>query len=506
VTYLHHISRATNAPLPYAQRPPPSGLVQVRFYEFTSGVFCVARGPDKYARRSIPELHISTRLAQHGATGSLSIADFLPHADANRIAAVMYANSRTATRRSVLQHFSRPNIPWTLTLPVMKKHLTAIPCHCSKISFLSPSVTILAVLLIWFGTFTAFAAPTKVAMAAAQWQTESGTFEKIQGVDALALHDGSAAIAKNVTLGDGTVEFDVQAQTMGAGLAFHRRDEHTFESFYIRPNGKCATTQTCLQYAPQTHNVLLWDLFPQYQAAAPIRDGEWNHIKIVLSGKRMNVFVNHEASPSLRIGRLEGDATEGGLALTGMGYFANFTVTPGATEGLSTDPESDPSSQDPHFVRKWQLSPASELLGDKSPTFEDMPISSGSWQSITAETGGLINITRQYGLPQGYPRRNLVWIKTTITSDKVQSIHTSIGWVREVWVFVNGKPVYSDKNLFQPPTARKPPDGRCALTNGSFDLPLNAGANEVAIAIASNFYGWAVILRLHDVSGLRFTD
>jgi hypothetical protein len=380
----------------------------------------------------------------------------------------------------------------------MKKQLT------TNNSFLPALLSVLGVLLVGFGPIEVCAAPADVAMAAAQWQTESGVFEKIQGVDALALHDGSAAMAKGMTLGNGTVEFDVQPLAMGAGLAFRWRDEHTFESFYIRPNGRCATNQSCLQYAPQTHNTLLWDLFPQYQAPASIRDGEWNHIKIVLSGKRMNVYVNHEASPSLKVGRLEGDAAEGGLALTGAGYFANFVVTPGATEGLLPDPEPDPTRPDAHFVRNWQLSPSSELPGESSPAFEEMPGPSASWRPVTAEMGGLINVTRQYGLPLGYPRRNLAWMRTTITSDKAQSIHTAIGWVREIWIFVNGKLVYSDKNLFMPATARKPPEGRCALTNGSFDLPLNAGANEVAIAVASNYYGWAVILRPDDVTGLRF--
>ena len=50
----------------------------------------------------------------------------------------------------------------------------------------------------------------------------------------------------------------------------------------------------------QTHGVLLWDVFPQYQAPASMHDGEWNHIKIVLSGQRMNLYVNHEKTPSLK--------------------------------------------------------------------------------------------------------------------------------------------------------------------------------------------------------------
>jgi hypothetical protein len=218
----------------------------------------------------------------------------------------------------------------------------------------------------------------------------------------------------------------------------------------------------------------------------------------------MNVYVNQTTLPTLKIGRLGGDAAEGKLLLTGPGYFANFMVTPGNTEGLARDPEPDPASQDDHLVRNWQLSPASELLADKNPSFDEMPGPSAAWQPITAEAGGIINITRQYGLPVQRPRRSLAWIKTSITSDRVQLVHTSIGWVREVWVFVNGKLVYADKNLFSPPTARKTPDGRLSLTNGSFQLKLNAGSNEVAIAVASGFYGWAIILRPDDVKGLKF--
>jgi len=74
--------------------------------------------------------------------------------------------------------------------------------------------------------------------------------------------------------------------------------------------------------------------------------------------------------------------------------------------------------------------------------------------------------------------------------------------VREIVVFVNGQLVFADKNLFQPPVARKIPDGRLSLENGSLMLPLKAGDNEVAIAIVNNFYGWGVRMHLDDVKGL----
>ena len=348
-------------------------------------------------------------------------------------------------------------------------------------------------------------AAIKVPMTAEHWQVESSVaFEKIQGMDAIALHEGGNAIAKDVTLKDGTIEFDVQPMVMGTGMVFRRADDKNFEMFYFRPNGKCAESPACLQYAPQTHNILLWDVFPQYQAPAPIRDGEWNHVKLVISGKRMNMYVNHSATPTLRVGRLEGDATEGSIGLSGPGYFANLVVIPNATEGLSAEPEADPTASDARFVRNWLLSAASELGEGKDPSYSEMPAASAEWKPISAELGGLIDITREYGLPLARPKRSMAWIKTTIDSDKAQTIHTSMGWVREVWVFVNGKQVYADKNLFMPASARKSPEGRLALTNGGFDLPLNAGSNEVAIAVASNFYGLGVVWRLDSVEGVKF--
>jgi hypothetical protein len=386
----------------------------------------------------------------------------------------------------------------------MNTNLVAIRRNIWELWLVRSAFSFFAASCFWAATPVASAQAIKIAMAAEHWQTETGVFEKIQGMDALALHDGGLAIAKGVTLRDGTIEFDAQPLVMGAGLAFRQRDNDTFESFYIRPTGKCSQAANCLQYSPQTHGVLLWDLYPEYQSAAPIRDGEWNHIKIVVSGRRMNVYVNGGSSPSLQVGHLEGDTAEGGLALQGPGYFANFTIEPNATEGLAPDPEPDPASQDLHLIRNWQLGPASELAPEKNPTFDGMPSSPAAWRPIIAERGGLVNISRQYGLPLPYPRRNLTWIRTTISSDRPQTIRTAIGWVREIWVFVNGKLIYSDKNLFFPPTARKNPDGRCSLTNGFFQLPLNAGSNEVVIAVASGFYGWALIFRPDDITGLQF--
>ena len=71
---------------------------------------------------------------------------------------------------------------------------------------------------------------------------------------------------------------------------------------------------------------------------------------------------------------------------------------------------------------------------------------------------------------------------------------------------MNGKLVYADKNLFEQEGARKAPDGRCSLENGAFPAPLEAGDNEVAVAIANNFFGWGLMLRMADPEGVHLVS
>ena len=217
----------------------------------------------------------------------------------------------------------------------------------------------------------------------------------------------------------------------------------------------------------------------------------------------MNVFVNDVLSPTLEVDRLEGDAMKGGLHLQGPATFANMVITPDAVPGLSPEPAKDPLDGDRGLIRKWRLSRFSALLDGKDPLYSEMPTASAEWQPIGAERRGLVNISRVLGKPVPKPDRALAWLKTTIASDRRQMKKVDIGWTRELWVFVNGKLAYAGQNLFEQEGARKFPDARCSLDNGSFTLPLEAGDNEVAVAIANNYYGWGLMLRLADSEGVH---
>jgi hypothetical protein len=348
--------------------------------------------------------------------------------------------------------------------------------------------------------------PITITMTADHWQTkENAEFLRQLGFfhGLMRLNSGNAVL-KDLTFSDGTIEFDVNTIGRGApGIAFRQQDENNFELLYLRPDPNCPAFQACIQYAPQTHGVLLWDLFPQYQTRAPLRENGWNHIKMVISGRRMNVFVNDAPSPTLEVGRLEGDAMKGGLRLQGPGTFANLVITPGAVEGLSPEPAGDPLDGDRGLVRNWRLSTFSALSNGKDPMYDEMPGASQEWKAISTERNGLLNLSREYGLPVDKPNRAVAWLKTAITSNRKQTKKVDIGWTREVWVFVNGQLVYADKNLFDQEGSRKFPDGRCSLENGAITLPLEAGDNEVAVAIANNFFGWGLMLRLADLEGVH---
>ncbi|MGA8089404.1 MAG: hypothetical protein WCA10_19175 [Terracidiphilus sp.] len=350
------------------------------------------------------------------------------------------------------------------------------------------------------------AEPINIPMTADHWQTkENAEFLRQLGFyrGLMRLNSGDAVL-KDIAFSDGTIEFDVNTIGRGApGIAFRQQDEENFELLYLRPDAACPAFHACMQYAPQTHGVLLWDLFPQYQTRAPLRENGWNHIKMVISGRRMNVFVNDTPSPTLEVGRLEGDVMKGGLRLQGPATFANLVITPDAVDGLSPEPARDPLEDNRGLIRNWRLSTFAALPNGKDPMYNEMPSALSEWKTISTERNGLVNISRIYGKPLPEPNRAVAWLKTTITSDRKQTKKVDIGWTRELWVFVNGKLVYADRNLFESDDARKIPDGRCSLENGTFTLPLEAGENEVSVAIANNFFGWGMKLRVADPDGVR---
>ena len=111
----------------------------------------------------------------------------------------------------------------------------------------------------------------------------------------------------------------------------------------------------------------------------------------------------------------------------------------------------------------------------------------------------LINLTRKFVKTEG---RRIVWLKTTIYSDKAQEKMLRFGFSDEVWVRINNNPLYIDKNLYNTPIAKQP-DGRCSIENTSFKVPLKEGDNQLLVGVSNSFYGWGIVARLDNLDEIK---
>ncbi|PYF76752.1 LamG domain-containing protein [Pedobacter nutrimenti] len=313
---------------------------------------------------------------------------------------------------------------------------------------------------------------------------------------------------KGITFQDGTIEFDAippsDNYNDGIAINFHQKDPFNFETVYLRLEpDETSQRDDAIQYTPYIHGVNLWDMMKPFRGYATIHNKEWNHIKLVISGLQMMVYVNDFKKPALKVSRLEGNDPTGGISFDGEAYFANLVIKPGATEQLSPLEGPDWTDNDPSYMRKWMVTAPKTLEKGRELTAEDLPSEATPWQPIDAERRGLINLIRRFkGELTSYPKeRRYVWLKTTIRSLKQQHVGMQLGFNKEVYVFLNKRLIYIDKNSAEE-RLQKYPGGLLDIGNTEFDLPLKEGDNEVLIGIAAKNYGWGIMARIKSLDYL----
>jgi hypothetical protein len=123
----------------------------------------------------------------------------------------------------------------------------------------------------------------------------------------IVLKSGDLAL-NDLSFRDGTIEFDMKPLAEDIpGIRFRQRDHQNGEEFYIRSLPDCRAENDCIQYSPVINGFMLWNVYPENQSRAPVFADGWNHVRLVVSGKRMNVFINDAAQATLVVGELEGD-------------------------------------------------------------------------------------------------------------------------------------------------------------------------------------------------------
>lgn len=359
-----------------------------------------------------------------------------------------------------------------------------------------------ALLFLHFMAVTATA--QRVAMKPENWDFKPGAaeFQQHDGYAALKMIDKQGKVTvKGIDFSDGTIEYDIAPETPGfTAMFFRQQDDQERECFYFRSQkADNRKAPDLVQYAPYIKGVNMWDMYPEFQSDALFYNNKWNHVKLVISGKQFKAYVNDVSVPALQIPRLEGNTTHGSISFNGDVYIANVVVKAGQTEGLSPVAGMDITDNDSRYLRNWEVSkvqdvPSTENLNALFPLKE-------TWDTITAERHGLVNLSRLFGGGDNN-KRQFVWLKTKIHSATMQFRTVNLGFSDDVAVFINGYYLYMDKNPYGRPMMKKP-EGRCSLENTSFELPLNAGDNELLIGVANDFYGWGIIARLDKMDGIE---
>lgn len=346
----------------------------------------------------------------------------------------------------------------------------------------------------------------RVPIVTGSWEgTPDGVeFVQYKNVQAMKISGKERILLRDYAFTDGTIEYDVEPLSEGfAGIYFHMANNDETEYLYLRTaRAGNPVAMDAIQYAPYNKGVLLWDMYYWFQGPAKIKKDDWNHIKIIVSGAQMIVYVNDLNTTTLEIPRLEGNQQTGRIAFDGRCAVANVVIRPGVTEGLSTRAGFDPTHHDPRYIRSWQVSKPSELPRGKELFDADFPTHATEWLTFNAERRGMINLSREYG---NSSNRRYVWMRTRIHSPSEKKITMSLGFSDDVWVYANRSPVFADKNDYRS-AMRKKPDGRLSTENAHFEIPLKEGDNELLIGLANDFFGWGIIALLEDVEGLTISS
>jgi hypothetical protein len=361
---------------------------------------------------------------------------------------------------------------------------------------------------------------TDIAMTPATWQANGDvSFQQDRARQEILVVNKGYAELKDTNFSNGTIEFDTKfVGERITGITFRQHDDAA-DALYFRPSADCAVSDECIQYMPTAHHVFEWDLYGQYQTHAPINPKGWNHVKLVLSGARMNVFINGVHTPTLAVGTLVGGYPDGSIRFHGPASYAHLRIAPNVVDGLPATAANDSTKGDLRYVDHWLASKPFVMPSRMDATLQEntgidpvysaLPKQTASWTPIALDPGGMVNLTRWHGDAQTGPTITGIWLKTTINAEHDQIKHVDIGWTREVWVFVNGKLAFQSKNLYGIKGFSKEPDGRLSLANGSFDLALHKGTNQVVVAIDDNFaggqqhWGWGMEMRLANTVGVR---
>jgi hypothetical protein len=137
------------------------------------------------------------------------------------------------------------------------------------------------------------------------------------GIHVSAKEGPGVAWIEGSDFGEGTIDVDVRGkdvlQQSFVGVAFHRKDDRTYESVYLRPFNFQATDPARHNHAVQYMQVpefdwpVLREKFPEEferPVDASIKPTDWVHLRVVVKGGRVQAFVGSATTPTLDVRKL----------------------------------------------------------------------------------------------------------------------------------------------------------------------------------------------------------
>jgi len=330
------------------------------------------------------------------------------------------------------------------------------------------------------------------------------------GRPALVIGSGRA-LRRDIKFADGTVEFDM-AVTGGRAFAyfqFRMTSDDDHEEVYFRPHKD--GLPDAVQYAPVHQGLSAWQFYHGPGGTAPaefVRKG-WTHIKVVIGGPSLAVFVGNSSTPQLVVPRMARPSTEGYIALRNFlpagidparhaTAFANLVIRPGAVDYDFSKVVA--AASPPGTITRWEIS--RPFAPDSGPvnSLSDSVLKSAQWRTLTADPSGLLNLAAHLTIPAKLRSWGAL-ARLVLTAERAGTVRLRLGFSDRVTVFLNGRPLFSGDQRYFFDNPRQ--EGVIGFHQATVHLALRPGRNEVVLAVTDQFGGFGLMGRLEDSAGVR---